>query len=198
MLKIILGTQNEHKIYEMNLISKPYGIEFQMPDTKNKEFDPDENGETFEENAYIKAKAAYECGGGELYLADDSGLCVDYLDGAPGIKSARYADTAESRIEKLLCALKETKTPKERSAHFECHLVLLNKSGEILNRTKGVCKGEIAYEKKGSNGFGYDPVFIVEKLNKTMAELSDVEKNLHSHRGKALSDMLVWLKHNFL
>ena len=198
MLKIILGTQNEHKICEMNLISKPYGVEFQMPDTKEKDFNPDENGETFEENAYIKAHAAYTCGGGELYLADDSGLCVDYLDGAPGIKSARYADTAEHRIEKLLDVMKDAKTLHERGAHFECHLVLLDKDGEILNRTKGVCKGEIAFEKKGINGFGYDPVFIVEKLNKTMAELSDVEKNLHSHRGKALSDMLVWLKHNSL
>ena len=182
----------------MNLISKPYGVEFQMPDTKEKDFNPDENGETFEENAYIKAHAAYTCGGGELYLADDSGLCVDYLDGAPGIKSARYADTAEHRIEKLLDVMKDAKTLHERGAHFECHLVLLDKDGEILNRTKGVCKGEIAFEKKGINGFGYDPVFIVEKLNKTMAELSDVEKNLHSHRGKALSDMLVWLKHNYL
>ena len=198
MLKIILGTQNEHKICEMNLISKPYGVEFQMPDTKEKDFNPDENGETFEENAYIKAHAAYTCGGGELYLADDSGLCVDYLDGAPGIKSARYADTAEHRIEKLLDVMKDAKTLHERGAHFECHLVLLDKDGEIFNRTKGVCKGEIAFEKKGINGFGYDPVFIVEKLNKTMAELSDVEKNLHSHRGKALSDMLVWLKHNYL
>ena len=198
MLKIILGTQNEHKICEMNLISKPYGVEFQMPDTKEKDFNPDENGETFEENAYIKAHAAYTCGGGELYLADDSGLCVDYLDGAPGIKSARYADTAEHRIEKLLDVMKDAKTLHERGAHFECHLVLLDKDGEILNRTKGVCKGEIAFEKKGINGFGYDPVFIVEKLNKTMVELSDVEKNLHSHRGKALSDMLVWLKHNYL
>ena len=198
MLKIILGTQNEHKICEMNLISKPYGVEFKMPDTKEKDFNPDENGETFEENAYIKAHAAYTCGGGELYLADDSGLCVDYLDGAPGIKSARYADTAEHRIEKLLDVMKDAKTLHERGAHFECHLVLLDKDGEILNRTKGVCKGEIAFEKKGINGFGYDPVFIVEKLNKTMAELSDVEKNLHSHRGKALSDMLVWLKHNYL
>lgn len=195
MLKIILGTQNEHKIYEMNLISKPFGVEFEMPNTKNKSFDPDENGETFEENAYIKAQSACACGGGELYLADDSGLCVDFLNGAPGIKSARYADTAEHRIEKLLDVMKDS---KNRTAHFECHLVLLDKEGKVLNRTKGICRGEIAFEKKGSNGFGYDPVFIVEKLNKTMAELTDVEKNLHSHRGKALSDMLVWLKHNYL
>ncbi len=198
MLKIILGTQNEHKIYEMNLISKPLGIEFEMPDTKNKAFDPVEDGETFEENSYIKAKAAQECGGGELYLADDSGLCVDFLDGAPGIKSARFADTAEHRIEKLLDVMKEAKTLHQRSAHFECHLVLLDKEGNVLNKTKGICKGEIAFEKKGSNGFGYDPVFIVEKLNKTMAELTEEEKNLHSHRGKALSDMLIWLKHNYL
>lgn len=219
MLEIILGTGNEHKIYEMNLISKPFGIEFCMPNLASGKFNPDETGETFEENAFIKAYAAYksDCAcvlddmklnakngihtsnlqaktAPKLYLADDSGLCVDFLDGAPGIKSARYADTAEHRIEKLLNVLKDT---KNRTAHFECHLVLLNENGEILHRTKGICKGQIAFEKRGAGGFGYDPVFIVDGLNKTMAELSEDEKNLHSHRGKALMDMLIWLKYRY-
>ncbi len=205
MVKIILGTQNEHKIHEMNMISKPFGVEFEMV---KGEFNPIEDGDTFEKNAYIKAYSAYKANSAfkEQYLkdgidsdknksafclADDSGLCVDFLDGAPGIKSARYADTTEQRIEKLLCAMKDA---KNRTAHFECHLVLLNNNGEILHTTKGICNGKISYEKKGRGGFGYDPIFIVDKLQKTMAELTEDEKNLHSHRGKALTDMLLWLK----
>jgi len=219
MLKIVLGTGNEHKIHEMNLISKPFEVEFCMPNLASGEFNPEETGETFEENAYIKAYAAYklDCDSiladlninadngiqapemqsknmPKLYLADDSGLCVDFLDGDPGIKSARYADTAEHRIEKLLGVMKDA---KNRTAHFECHLVLLNENGEILHKTKGICKGKIALEKKGTGGFGYDPVFVLEKLNKTMAELAENEKNLHSHRGKALMDMLIWLKYRY-
>jgi len=197
MLEIVLGTQNEHKIYEMNLISKPYGVEFKMPDTKKGKFEPIENGSTFDDNAYIKAEAAFNSSGGSLFLADDSGLCVDFLDGAPGIKSARYADSTEHRIEKLLCALKDAADIKDRKAHFECHLVLLDNKGAVLHKTKGVCSGMIAFEKKGKNGFGYDPVFVVDGLNKTMAELTEDEKNLHSHRGKALVDMLEWLKCNY-
>ncbi len=235
MLKIVLGTGNEHKIYEMNLISKPFGIEFCMPNLAYGAFNPDESADSFEGNAFIKAYEAYKLDNhraadisklnvnngiqlsaseleaeGEnrgqnppvliskeapkLYLADDSGLCVDFLDGAPGIKSARFADTAEHRIEKRLNTMKDA---KNRSAHFECHLVLLNEKGEILHRTKGICKGKIALEKRGTGGFGYDPVFIIDKLNKTMAQLTEDEKNLHSHRGKALMDMLIWLKYKY-
>ena len=89
------------------------------------------------------------------------------------------------------------KDAKNRNAHFECHLVLLDKEGGVLHKTKGVCRGKIAFEKKGEGGFGYDPVFILDKLNKTMAELSEDEKNLHSHRGKALVDMLIWIKYKY-
>ena len=209
MLKIILGTQNEHKVYEMNMISKPFGVEFEMVKGN---FNPIEDGKTFEENAYIKAWAAYkahsnflkqyakdgiygsindECEAPIFFLADDSGLCVDFLNGAPGLKSARYADTTEHRIEKLLGAMKSA---KNRTAHFECHLALLNNEGEMLQTTKGICGGKISYEKKGLGGFGYDPVFVLDKIQKTMAELTEDEKNLHSHRGKALRDMLLWLK----
>lgn len=188
MVEIVLGTQNEHKIYEMNLIAEPFGVKFIMP---KGEFNPVEDGKTFEENAFIKAMAAKELKGGNLFMADDSGLCVDFLDGAPGIKSARFADTTEHRIEKLLNVMNGA---KNRRAHFECHLVLLDKDGKVLNKTKGICTGKIALEKKGRGGFGYDPVFVLDKLNKTMAELSEDEKNLHSHRGKALTDMLIWLK----
>lgn len=192
-LKIVLGTSNPHKVFEINEIAKDYNVEFILPDCNN--FDPDENGLTFEENAEIKAKEASRVSkNGNYFMADDSGLCVDYLKGGPGIHSARYDTTPEKRIEKLLDALKDD---NKRTAHFVCALCLCDKEGKILHREKGIVEGKIAYSKKGSNGFGYDPVFLVENGNRTMAELTEKEKNTLSHRGRALKSMLEWLKVNF-
>lgn len=192
MLKIVLATGNAHKIDEINQVSVPFGVEFALPDEG---FNPVEDGATFEENSYAKALAAAQCekSGREYFMADDSGLCVDFLNGAPGLKSARYAPSADERIEKLLGALKDAKE-QDRGAKFVCSLVLINKTGEILNKTNGVCKGKIAHNRSGEGGFGYDPIFIVENLNKTMASLSEDEKNRISHRGRALMDMLMWIK----
>ena len=170
MLKIVLATGNAHKIDEINQVSVPFGVEFALPDEG---FNPVEDGATFEENSYAKALAAAQCekSGREYFMADDSGLCVDFLNGAPGLKSARYAPSADERIEKLLGALKDVRE-QERGAKFVCSLVLINKTGEILNKTNGVCKGKIAHNRSGEGGFGYDPIFIVEKLNKNIASLS--------------------------
>ncbi len=192
MLKIVLATSNPHKVDEINSVSIPFGIEFVLPD---KGFDPIEDGSTFEENSYAKALAAAQCekSGRNYFMADDSGLCTDFLNGAPGLKSARYAPSAQERIEKLLCALKDAKE-NERGAKFVCSLVLIDKTGNILNKTLGVCKGKIAHNQCGKGGFGYDPIFIVENKNKTMAELSQDEKGKVSHRGRALMDMLMWIK----
>ena len=192
MLKIVLATSNPHKVEEINSVSVPFGIEFVLPD---KDFNPIEDGSTFEENSYAKALAAAQCekSGRNYFMADDSGLCVDFLNGAPGLKSARYAPTAQERIEKLLLALKEAKE-SERGAKFVCSLVLIDKTGNILNKTTGICKGKISHKQFGEGGFGYDPVFIVESKNKTMAELSQDEKGMVSHRGRALMDMLMWIK----
>ncbi len=192
MLKIVLATSNEHKIREINTVSIPFGIEFVLPDEG---FNPIEDGSTFEENSYAKALAAAQCekSGRNYFMADDSGLCVDFLNGAPGLKSARYAPCTQERIEKLLCALKDARE-NERSARFICSLVLIDKTGSILNKTTGICKGKIGHTQCGKGGFGYDPVFIVDGKNKTMAELDENEKNLVSHRGRALMDMLMWIK----
>ncbi len=192
MLKIVLATSNEHKIEEINSISKPFGVEFELPDNG---FDPIENGTSFEQNSFIKAKQAQEVEkkNRKYFLADDSGLCVDFLDGAPGIKSARYAQTPSQRIQKLIQALDDA-DDNQRSAKFVCSLVLLDEKGSILNKTKGICKGTIGHNIKGENGFGYDPIFIVDNFNKTMAELSDEEKNFLSHRARAFMDMLIWIK----
>lgn len=192
-LKIVLGTSNSHKVHEINEIAREYNVEFILPDCGD--FNPDENGSTFEENAEIKAKEASRVSKtGEYFMADDSGLCVDYLNGGPGIHSARYDTTPEKRIEKLLDALKDD---KKRTAHFVCALCLCDKEGKVLHKEKGTVEGKISYSKKGLNGFGYDPVFLVEDKNKTMAELTEEEKNTLSHRGRALKCMLEWVKVNF-
>jgi len=189
MRKIVLATSNPHKVEEINAITKNLDIEFILPPDG---FDPIEDGETFEANALLKAKEANRLTDMPT-LADDSGLCVDFLDGAPGIYSARYAETPKARIEKLLNALKDVPSEK-RGAHFVCAMVLLDKDGNVLFSDRGECFGEIGYEAKGSNGFGYDPIFVVNGDSLTMAELPEEEKNKISHRGLALQKLIKYLK----
>ncbi len=186
--KITLATGNMHKVQEINLIAKQYNIQFVLPEG---EFDPIEDGSDFIENAYCKAKEATKSGKTELYLADDSGLCVQALGGAPGIRSARYAPSAQERIDKLLNAMKNI---ENRDAKFVCAMVVTNKKGEVLFKVQEECLGKILLERKGNNGFGYDPVFFVNSENKGMAELNSDEKAKVSHRAKALNSVLKWLK----
>ena len=154
---ITLATSNPHKVEEINLISKGYDVKFILPEGK---FDPVENGNNFIENATCKVLEAVKSNNADLYLADDSGLCVDALSGEPGIYSARYAPTANERINKLL---KNMQNISNRNAKFVCAMVVANKKGEILFKTQGQCLGHIMHERKGSNGFGYDPIFFVDK-----------------------------------
>ena len=191
-MKIIIATQDPHKVEEIKEIAKLFnftGAEF-LPIDNSLNFDPVENGATFEENSYIKAKEANRLTG-ENTLADDSGLCVNALDGAPGIHSARYAKTPEKRIEKLLEALKNS---QDRSAKFVCSMTLINPDGEIVFISRGECLGKIALTRSGVNGFGYDPVFIVDGTEKTMAEMTEDEKNAISHRSLALQKVFDYLK----
>lgn len=188
MHKIVLATSNPHKVDEINKIFKGLDIEFILPSGN---FNPIEDGITFEENALIKAKAANKL----MHLpslADDSGLCVDALDGAPGLHSARYADSPNDRINKLLEALKDISEDK-RGAKFVCAMVLLDENGEILLSTRGECEGRIAFEPKGKNGFGYDPVFIVNGGDITMAEMPEDHKNKISHRAIALQNVINYI-----
>ena len=193
MLKIVLATSNPHKIEEINSVSVPFGIEFVLPDEG---FNPIEDGSTFEENSYAKALAAAQCEMGErkYFMADDSGLCVDALNGAPGIYSARYAPSAKERINKLLNVMKDK---ENRSAKFVCAMVLVNKNADILFQTQQECHGSILKEEKGQNGFGYDPIFYVTSQGQGMAELSDVQKSKVSHRAKALNKVLEWIKNEY-
>lgn len=189
-MKIVFATSNPHKLHELNEICADSGIEFVLP---SEGFAPIENGSTFEENSLIKAKEAFRLS--KTYsLADDSGLCVDALDGAPGLYSARYAGTQDEKIEKLLGELKGF---ENRRAKFVCCVTLLDDKGEMIFQTVGECHGSIVKERKGINGFGYDPIFKADNYDCTIAELSEEEKNKISHRGKALKNFLEFMHKNF-
>lgn len=188
-IKIVFATGNPHKLQEVNEIAKGSGIEFILPPES---FNPVENGQTFEQNSIIKAKEASKVSG-QISLADDSGLCVEALNGEPGIHSARYEATAQKRIDKLLKNLAHT---DNRNAKFVCAMTLTDKDGNILNCEIGECLGQISKQQYGSNGFGYDPVFLVDGYNITMAQMSEELKNKISHRGVALSKMIRFIKQN--
>lgn len=193
-MKIALGTTNPHKLEEITEIIKNSnitGIEFVLVDG---DFNPDENGTTFEENSYIKAKEAAKIMGIPA-LADDTGLCVDALDGRPGLYSARYAPTQEEKIFKLLNELKNV-TKENRTAYFACAMTLVAPTGEKLYSKLGKIDGYIDETPYGVNGFGYDPIFYVPEINKTMAEMTSDEKNTLSHRARALLPILQWIKNN--
>ena len=185
-IKIVFATGNPHKLQEINEISKGSGIEFILPPDN---FDPDETGTTFEENSYIKAKEAAILSK-NISLADDSGLCVEALDGGPGIHTARYAPTVQERIDKLLANLTHA---SNRKAKFVCAMTLVDENGNILDEEIGECYGEIAKSQSGINGFGYDPVFVVDGYGVTMADMSEDLKNKISHRSKAIEKIISYI-----
>lgn len=182
-MKIIAATKNQNKLREFGEILR--GFEIISQEEAGIDIDVEETGTTFEENSMLKAKAIFEATG-IAAIADDSGLCVDALGGEPGIYSARYGgeDLDDSGRVKLLLENMKSVPDEKRSARFVCVITLVDKKGVITAR--GECEGKINYEPRGENGFGYDPVFYVEEYKKTMAEISPDEKNLISHRGKAL------------
>lgn len=188
-IKIVFATGNQHKLKEVNEIAKGSGVEFILPPDN---FNPIENGKTFEQNSLIKAQEASKVSG-SIALADDSGLCVEALGGEPGIHSARYDTTPQRRIDKLLKNLVDS---DNRKAKFVCVMTLTDRDGKILNQEIGECHGKIAKEQFGTNGFGYDPVFEVEGYNITMAQMSEELKNKISHRAKALSKMIRFIQKN--
>ncbi|WP_040197497.1 XTP/dITP diphosphatase [Candidatus Soleaferrea massiliensis] len=191
-MKFVIATQNQGKLKEFKRILTPLGIEVLSQKEAGVDLDVEETGTTFRENAFLKADAVCKASGLPA-IADDSGLCVDYLSGAPGVYSARYAGEGASDdkcIAKLLQALDGV--PKsERGAHFACHICAVFPDGGRLD-AEGRCMGAIGYEKRGDGGFGYDPVFMVE--DRSFSELSDSEKDAVSHRGRALRVFLDELK----
>ena len=188
-IKIVFATGNPHKLQQVNEIAKGSGIEFVLP---SGDFNPIENGQTFEQNSLIKAQEASRVSG-LISLADDSGLCVETLNGEPGIHSARYDTTPQRRIDKLL---KNLADKDNRKAKFVCVMTLTDKDGNVLNQEIGECHGQIAKEQYGTNGFGYDPVFVVDCYGITMAQMSEDLKNKISHRAVALSKMIRFIQNN--
>ncbi|MBQ7525206.1 MAG: XTP/dITP diphosphatase [Abditibacteriota bacterium] len=185
-MKLLVATGNQGKAREIRrmLGDLPYQI-VTLADLDNPP-EVEETGSTFLENAMIKA-AAYSEFSGMLTLADDSGLAVDALGGAPGVYSARFAPTDDERIEKLLGLMEEV-PEGERTARFVCAMALSNPSGE-MNFRLGTIEGVIIREKRGDGGFGYDPVFFVPEAGKTMSEMTAEEKNEISHRARAFAQI---------
>ncbi len=182
-MKIIAATKNKNKLREFGEILK--GFEIISQEDAGVDIDVEETGTTFEENSYLKAKAIYDITG-ITTIADDSGLCVDALGGEPGVYSARYGGEGyddKGRVQLLLKNMKNV-PDEERTARFVCVITLVGDEGVLTAR--GECEGRIDYEPKGENGFGYDPVFYVDRFEKTLAEVTPEEKNSISHRGKAL------------
>lgn len=195
MKRLILASNNKKKIMEMKEILKELDVEVKSLENENINIDVVEDGKTFEENAKKKAKEIYEflLDRGDkdfVVLADDSGLAVDYLNGEPGIYSARYAGehgNDAKNNEKLLKNLAGVQK-ENRGAKFICQLAMFTDQGEYFQVT-GEAKGYIIEELHGEGGFGYDPLFFYEPLNKTFAELTSEEKNQISHRGNALKEL---------
>lgn len=187
-MKIIIATHNKHKLAEMARILEPMGYEVVTDRDIGIELsDVEENGKTFLENARIKSEAGCR-ESGLICIADDSGLCVDALDGEPGVYSARYSgehgdDTANN--EKLLSKLADV-PDEERTARFVCAICVSFPDGSEIT-AEGACEGKIGYEYRGTNGFGYDPLFMVG--DRSFAEFTAEEKDAVSHRGNALNKL---------
>jgi XTP/dITP diphosphohydrolase len=186
MYKLLIATNNQGKLAEIQSLLSDLDIELVTPTQLSLEMDVVEDGQTYAENAVLKARA-FQQATGLLTLADDSGLEVRALDGAPGLHSARYspkpgatdADRRAYLLEKL------TGLPRPWNARFRC-VIALAAPGGALRFSEGICPGEIIPVERGNNGFGYDPIFLLPELGKTMAELSMQEKNHLSHRARAV------------
>ena len=198
-MKLLVATTNPNKVKELLEVLGPLGIELRGLDSVPQAIpEPVEDADTFEGNARIKA-VAYAAALGMACLAEDSGLEVDALGGAPGVHSARYAgvegpraqrDQANNqRLLRELHALGDV----DRSARFVCAMCLVDVRGQVLFETRGTYEGAIAQTPRGENGFGYDPLLLVQELGLTSAQLSAQQKNARSHRGQAARALAAWL-----
>ena len=186
-MKMILASNNAHKMSEMRAILADLGVELMSQREAGCDFEVDETGTTFEENAYLKAIAVTKATGMPA-IADDSGLEVDYLNGEPGVYSARYSGshehTDQQRNEYLLKKL-EGVPLEQRTARFVSSICCTFPNGDVL-RARGTMEGKILFQPEGKNGFGYDPLFLADGQTVTNGLLTPEQKNAISHRGKAL------------
>jgi XTP/dITP diphosphohydrolase len=197
MNKLLIATNNKGKVKELQDLLKESGIQFVTPAQINLELDVEEDGVNYEENAGKKA-VAFAQASGLISLADDSGLEVEALDGAPGLYSARYSPKPgaqdKDRRDFLLENLKDK--PRPWKAHFHATIAVATSAGSV-EFAEGNCFGEIIPEERGTGGFGYDPIFLMEGLGRTMAELGMDEKNRLSHRALAVMNAMPILKKMF-
>ena len=195
-MALLFASNNAGKLREVRALFT--GCEILAPNDLDLDLDVEENGQTFAANAELKARA-YAAASGYIALADDSGLEVDALGGAPGVRSARYGAANlddEGRYQHLLSELQAFPAPADRTARFRCAICATSPDGRQA-QAQGTCEGLIAQNPAGANGFGYDPVFFVPDRNATMAELDAATKNSISHRGQALIAVLPLLKSTF-
>ena len=181
---MILASNNAHKLDEFRAIFADMGIEIIPQSAAGCDFEVDETGETFEENAYLKAIAVTRATG-QAAIADDSGLCVDALNGGPGVYSARYGGEELDDRGRYTLLLQNMRGQTTRAAHFACAIACAFPGGDELT-AEGRCDGAIAFAPMGTAGFGYDPVFLVPEKGRTFGQLTAEEKGAISHRGKAL------------
>ena len=186
MNKLLIATNNKGKVEELQDLLKDMDIELVTPSQINLELDVIEDGHTYAENATKKA-VAFAKASNLISLADDSGLEVDALDGAPGLYSARYSPkpNATDRDRRLYLLQNLQDKPRPWTARFHATIAIATPNKET-RLTEGICEGEIIHEERGTGGFGYDPIFLLSELGKTMAELSMEEKNRLSHRARAV------------
>jgi len=196
MSKLVIATRNAGKIKELAELLADLPVRLQGLNDFPSIFEPEETGATFAENAALKARS-YALQTGISALSDDSGLEVAALNNAPGVFSARYAGdhaSPEERIEKLLRELNETHDRKRR-ARFVCVMAIADETGEIKFTAEGWCDGKIARTASGTNGFGYDPIFIPDGFSDTFGELSGNIKQRLSHRARAANKIIQYLRH---
>ena len=193
-MKIIMATSNQDKVREIRQMLEGSGIEISSLKDEGININIEETGTTFDDNALIKAEAVRDYTG-QMAIADDSGLVIDYLDGAPGVYSSRFMGEDTPYPEKNAAILKklENVADEERSARFVCAMAIAYPDGHSTV-CRGIMEGRIAHEIAGEGGFGYDPVFFLPDRGLTSAQLSPDEKNAISHRGKALRQVIDILK----
>lgn len=184
MTKFVLASHNPGKLKEMSAILEDLGVEVVLPSQVDVDAEVEETGETFEANALLKAKAVCQAAGLPA-IADDSGLCVDALGGAPGVYTARYGGEGLTDAQRYTLLLNALRGQTNRAAHFVSVVACAFPNGDTLT-AEGRCDGTIAFAPMGTEGFGYDPVFFVPELRKTFAQMDGAEKASISHRGRAL------------
>ena len=193
-MKLVLASKNKKKLVEMNTILAQLGVEVCSEAEAGVDIDVEETGTTFEENSLLKAQAVMKASGMPA-IADDSGLCVDALQGAPGVYSARYGGEGLADVGRYKLLLENMRGQSPRTCRFGSVITCCFPDGTVIT-ARGECEGTVAYAPQGEGGFGYDPLFYMPQLDKTYAEITIDEKNAVSHRGQSIRPFARYLTEN--